>query len=104
MKTLNLKSRIYPCFNATTHSLFKFYSILNRKYFYSVFYNNESTMIIYYKGKVLITINDIRIENLDFQIPLFGLAYFYISEMCFDSYSIDYDELIDMFVSYYSML
>ena len=102
MKTTTIKTCIHSNFKREIHATYKFLSFINRRSYYSVYYDDEFEMFIYYKGEVILLIHDFFIENLDFQIPLFGLAYFYINDVSFlTSDSILYSELFETFISFY---
>ena len=102
MKSTTIKTSVHSNFKRKIHSIYKFLSFINRRSYYSVYYDDESEMFIYYRGKVKLIIHDFFIENLDFQIPLFGLGYFYSNDVSnLTSDTILYSELFETFISFY---
>lgn len=74
-----------------------------RDYYTIVFEDEESEMFIIQGGKTKLIIHDIWIENVEFEIQLFGLGMFYLNKVSFlDSESISYSELVETFYSFHS--
>ncbi len=103
MKTITIKSNLHSNFKRKIHLTYKYLSFINRRSYYSVFYDDESALYIYFRGEIKLLIHDFFIENLNFQIPLFGMGYFYINDVSMlTSESILYSDLFETFESYYN--